>query len=190
MSIAPAPTAPRNPLVTVAGVLSIVYGVASILSGVLVILAGAWLFSFLFAAKETAKEGLKDLQINVRDKDQVKDLDDASKKLDKAFQAAATSGGLFDWIKNSLFMCGGFNILYGILPIIGGIGVINRKGYIITLVFAILACLWGIMWLLFIAAWPISVPFLLLNLGFAIVAMIALFGNPREFQPRGAAAHY
>jgi hypothetical protein len=114
---------PESAAVTLAGILSIVYGLLWVLLGAALIFWGSQLLTWLGKGEEAVKH---------------------SGAADKDVQATtAAAGGLADLLLKWIIFCGGGTILYGLMPILGGISVLRRTGKNLTLVFAFLAILWG-----------------------------------------------
>src|SRR6516162_10214551 len=102
---------PQSGAVTAVGVLSIIYGALHVLGGVLLLVLGARLLAMLGLVDEAVAQSGGD---------------------EKAKEAVSGAAKI---ILSVLYFCAGGVIIYGVLPILGGISVIKRKGKTMTFVF-------------------------------------------------------
>jgi hypothetical protein len=148
---------PESGAVTLVGILSIIYGMIWVLIGAALIFWGSQLLAFLGMGVEAAKQ---------------------SGASDKEVQATAqAAGGLADLLLKWILFCGGGLILYGLMPILGGVSVLKRTGKMLTFVFAVFAVVWGAISVYYQEKYGIIVHF-----AFGVPALIILIMKSDEFQ--------
>jgi hypothetical protein len=159
--------APKNPLVTLAGVLTIVVGVLQIVVGLAVAFLGSMLIAWITGTAAPAAG--------------------ADHKAQEAVNSFATMGFIF------FLAFGGCLAIIGVLPLIGGIGVVNRKGRIIAMVWGVL-CSLNIFSLLTSFGGPFALTIIyLVYTAYGLFTVIILAMNGKEFEkppaPGGAPAY-
>jgi hypothetical protein len=181
----------RSGMVTGVGVVYLIIGALTVLAGVLIMVLGATLGAVIFGGGQAAGNAPVQVDTKGMNPEQAKAAQEMAKAVqDTAKAGGASAGGFLAGLGAILGVC---VMAFGVIPLLGGIGVIQRKGWgrILTLIWAFVFLIFGLLGLGGMAMSGFNGQGLiqvLIQLGLGIWAIAVLFNSQyaAEFRPATA----